>query len=171
MSRPRPNAPNPYAPNPYAAPTSRASLRPGARRELADRLERFLAFLIDFFIGLPLSIIQFVLMAAGGDSGAMIGMIIGIVGGVALIVVQIVFLVNYSASIGKRVMKIFIADYVTGAPANWVQTIVMRYLVNGLICVVPCLGFIYALVDICFIFRDDRRCIHDLLANTVVLKR
>lgn len=28
----------------------------------------------------------------------------------------------------------------------------------------------YALVDICFIFREDRRCLHDLLAGTRVVQ-
>ena len=31
-------------------------------------------------------------------------------------------------------------------------------------------GGLFSIVDICFIFRDDRRCIHDLIAGTQVVK-
>ena len=40
---------------------------------------------------------------------------------------------------------------------------------NGLISAIPCIGSIYAIVDICFILREDRRCVHDLLAQTCVV--
>ena len=35
---------------------------------------------------------------------------------------------------------------------------------------IPFLGPLFSLVNVCFIFRDDRRCIHDLMADTVVVK-
>jgi hypothetical protein len=41
--------------------------------------------------------------------------------------------------------------------------------VNSVIGNLPCIGFFYALADILFIFRDDRRCIHDLIASTTVI--
>jgi uncharacterized RDD family membrane protein YckC len=44
--------------------------------------------------------------------------------------------------------------------------VLMRVILNGI------LGFIpfYSLVDVLFIFRDDRRCIHDLIAGTKVVE-
>jgi uncharacterized RDD family membrane protein YckC len=35
---------------------------------------------------------------------------------------------------------------------------------------IPLLGGLFSLVNVCFIFRDDRRCIHDLIADTIVVK-
>ena len=32
------------------------------------------------------------------------------------------------------------------------------------------LGFVFLLVDFCFIFREDARCLHDLSAGTKVVK-
>ncbi|MEA2700447.1 MAG: hypothetical protein QOI66_4718, partial [Myxococcales bacterium] len=45
----------------------------------------------------------------------------------------------------------------------------LRGVVNGIISAIPYLGGLYALVDALFIFRDDRRCIHDLIAGTRVI--
>lgn len=55
------------------------------------------------------------------------------------------------------------------AANSHVHAFVLRSFVNGLIGAIPCIGSIYALVDIVFIFREDRRCLHDLLASTVVV--
>jgi uncharacterized RDD family membrane protein YckC len=42
----------------------------------------------------------------------------------------------------------------------------MRAWVNFLLGVIP----FYWLVDVLFIFRDDQRCIHDLIASTRVVE-
>lgn len=60
-------------------------------------------------------------------------------------------------------------DINTGMPADFVHCFLLRLFVNGLIAAIPCVGLIYSIVDICFIFREDRRCIHDLLAQTCVV--
>jgi len=39
----------------------------------------------------------------------------------------------------------------------------------GLIGIIPAIGGIIQIVNILFIFRDDRKCIHDLIAGTVVV--
>jgi len=91
------------------------------------------------------------------------------VGGLVLIgVVQIYMLVKYSQTIGKRICKIRIYNLETRQPADWVRSILLRIFVNGLVGAIPCVGGLYSLVDVCFIFRADRRCIHDLIAGTVV---
>jgi uncharacterized RDD family membrane protein YckC len=33
------------------------------------------------------------------------------------------------------------------------------------------LGFVFLLVDFCFIFREDGRCLHDLMAGTKVVRK
>ena len=32
------------------------------------------------------------------------------------------------------------------------------------------LGFVFLFVDYCFIFREDQRCLHDLIAGTQVVR-
>jgi uncharacterized RDD family membrane protein YckC len=56
------------------------------------------------------------------------------------------------------------------ANPGFVKASLLRSFVNGLIGSIPVVGAAYSLVDICFIFRDDRRCLHDLLAGTKVVK-
>jgi uncharacterized RDD family membrane protein YckC len=89
-------------------------------------------------------------------------------GVLALLIIQLVLLAKRSQTLGKYVMKTQIMDFQTHQPANFVKSFLMRALVNGLIGAIPLVGPIYSLVDIFFIFRQDRRCIHDLMAGTYV---
>lgn len=98
---------------------------------------------------------------------------IGVAAGLGLLllavaVVQLYLLAKHSQTIGKRMCKIRIYDIHSGRPADWIHTILLRIFVNGAIGSVPCVGGFYGLVDILFIFREDRRCLHDLIASTVV---
>lgn len=45
----------------------------------------------------------------------------------------------------------------------------LRMVVPSIIYMVPLLGFVFYLVDVLFIFRGDRRCVHDLMADTRVV--
>jgi hypothetical protein len=45
-----------------------------------------------------------------------------------------------------------------------------RYLPVQVVGSIPVLGMFASLVDVLFIFRDDRRCVHDLIAGTQVTK-
>ena len=77
----------------------------------------------------------------------------------------------------RRHLGIDVQDW-GGAALRWaddanpgfVKVILLRIFVNGLIGMVPIVGFFYSLVDIVFIFREDQRCLHDLIAGTKVVK-
>lgn len=90
-------------------------------------------------------------------------------GSLVLLGVQIYFLATKSQTIGKWVMNMQIVDNDTGQPANFVKSFVIRSFLNGLISCVPYIGGLYGLIDILFIFGDERRCLHDQLANTRVV--
>ena len=45
----------------------------------------------------------------------------------------------------------------------------MRYFPLAVIAQIPFAGGIFSLIDCLFIFREDRRCIHDLIAGTKVV--
>jgi uncharacterized RDD family membrane protein YckC len=48
--------------------------------------------------------------------------------------------------------------------------ILKRYLPISVVSVIPVVGPLLTLIDILFIFRSDRRCVHDLIADTQVLE-
>ena len=56
-----------------------------------------------------------------------------------------------------------------GSPASLGRQIGLRYIVNAIPGAIPMVGSVYGLVDILFIFRGDRRCIHDMIADTKVV--
>jgi uncharacterized RDD family membrane protein YckC len=71
-------------------------------------------------------------------------------------------------TIGKRAVGTRIVDLQGGVPPLG-KLLVLRYLIPWLAGTVPFLGGIFGLADGLFVFRKDRRCIHDHLAGTRVL--
>lgn len=88
---------------------------------------------------------------------------------IGMMVVNLYLLYTRSQTIGKMLMKIQIVNYEDGKPADLIRTFVLRGIVNGIISNIPCIGVIYALVDILYIFGEEHRCIHDLIAKTMVV--
>jgi uncharacterized RDD family membrane protein YckC len=87
-----------------------------------------------------------------------------------LAVLQVTLLCLRSQTAGKLLLRIQIVDVQTGQPGGPVRAFLLRALIPTIIEFIPFLGFAFWLVDTCFIFRTDRRCIHDLLAGTRVVK-
>lgn len=93
-------------------------------------------------------------------------------------IVQMALLATRGQTIGKIIMGIRIVDARTGEHPGWARLILLRTIVNWLISgtlnavplVGPGLSGIYFIVDSLFIFREDRRTIHDLIAGTRVDK-
>lgn len=93
--------------------------------------------------------------------------------GVSVLVVfglQIYLLCTRSQSVGKICMGTLIVDQRTGQRAGAMACVVLRFFVHGFIAAIPNIGSFYSLVDALFIFRQDRRCLHDMIASTVVVE-
>ncbi len=88
-----------------------------------------------------------------------------------LVAVQIALLCIRSQSIGKLLLGIQIFDIEEGQRAGPVRAFLLRSFIPTVIGFIPLLGFLFWIVDTCFIFRDDHRCVHDLLAGTKVVKK
>jgi uncharacterized RDD family membrane protein YckC len=88
----------------------------------------------------------------------------------ALLIYSLILLATRGQTLGKKILGIRIGTFPDGHNPGGVKTILLRIFVNGLITAIPLVGSAYSLIDICFIFRQDRRCIHDLIAGTQVIK-
>ena len=88
----------------------------------------------------------------------------------ALTIVQIWLLVTRGQTIGKWILGIRIVRQTDGGKADFGHVWALRSLLPGFIGFLPYLGMIFTLADVFFIFRADRRCLHDLMADTKVVK-
>jgi uncharacterized RDD family membrane protein YckC len=72
-------------------------------------------------------------------------------------------------SIGKKCLGI--KDVRTdGSRAGFGRIFGLRYLVNTLLTMIPLIGSFYALVDVLMIFGSAKRCAHDYIADTIVVR-
>ena len=70
---------------------------------------------------------------------------------------------------GKKLLSIRIVD-LQGNKPPLTDLLLKRYLPTHAMANVPCVGGLYALVDSLMIFRQDQRCLHDLIASTRVVR-
>lgn len=72
-------------------------------------------------------------------------------------------------TVGKILLGIRIVRVDTLEKGGFVTNVLLRTLLNNLIVSIPIAGLLYGLADALFIFRDDRRCLHDKIAGTCVV--
>lgn len=161
--------------NPYAAPSAVvADVVPQGEIMKADRGERLLAAIVD---GVTFMVIMVPLLMSGafmadgsinpdimGASGVLTGFAF-----LVLVVINFVMLHKTGQTIGKKVVGVKIVR-VDGSRASLRRIFFLRILVNSLIGMIPLAGGVYSLVDVLFIFGEERRCVHDYIAGTVVIK-
>lgn len=109
----------------------------------------------------------FAFWAAMASSGPLfyIGLLINLV----LLAIMIVLVYRNGQTIGKKLLGIKVAR-TDGSRASLARIFWLRNVVNGVITMVPFLGPLYALVDACMIFGEQRRCCHDYIADTIVIR-
>jgi uncharacterized RDD family membrane protein YckC len=87
-----------------------------------------------------------------------------------LVLVQGCLLAWRSQSVGKLLLGLRIVCVTDHAPAGFVRAFLLRGTMPFLLEQIPVLGLLFWIVDSCFIFRTDQRCLHDLVAGTRVVK-
>jgi len=148
---------------------------------LASRTDRFLAFLIDIFVAiLPLIFISPILYAYRSNidevSGSMLLNSYLLTIYLALFVTNVILLSRRGQTIGKNIMNISVFhDRKNEAVGFWYYTLMRHFVGETLIIgALPILNFtfypIYALIDHLFIFRADKKALHDHIANTKVIQ-
>ena len=183
-------APSPVAPSipseeadPAALPVPETA---AASAPLASRGERLLAQVLDNVIGLACALPGLIMMALAAVSagfglgtdldklttaaGFGAGLMVTLAALIALAAVQLWMVVTSGQTIGKRVLDLRIVTFQDEANPGFVKVFLLRAVLPALIGAIPLIGAPFALTDYCFIFRPDRRCLHDLIAGTKVIK-
>ena len=161
-------------PTPEASPTTTDATRPlhtTPPSELADRSTRLGACVLDFILFLASLVPGLMVMsAADSDGGKGFGVALVAIGWLGLMVVQMVFLLKHGQSLGKRFLKIRIVRVSDERIPSFMKVVLLRLWVPSLLGGIPVVGTFFWLLDGLFIFRDDKRCLHDLIAETKVVK-
>lgn len=155
--------------NPYAPPQAVVAdvTDPASGIQLADRGTRLGAALLDGLIILVMVYLPFMLSVMVGGKGSMswIGLVVGGIGLIVWLFFTVKFLGENGQSIGKKACKIKILRK-DGSEVSISRVIIGRNVVNGLLGVIP----LYGIIDSLFIFGNARRCVHDYIADTIVVK-
>ena len=144
--------------------------------ELAGRGRRLGAYLIDLIIaGIVLGVLAVLNLGISLEDLARDPMTqqMSTAGGIAYLVIFMVIngylLVTKGQTLGKLALGIRIVDAVSNGAATAVKILGLRYVLVMLVGAIPIIGGLLGLIDFLFIFREDRRCVHDLLAGTKVV--
>jgi len=147
----------------------------GEVEELASRLSRLIAALVDGLIMMPfvLPLYLILLMRYQGSifdaSDTYRIMWIGIPSLIFYIGINSYFWATRGQSIGKMALGIRIVQ-IDGTKATLGRIVGLRVLPMELIGWIPVIGGFLSLVDVLFIFRANKRCLHDEIARTKVIR-
>ncbi len=109
-------------------------------------------------------------LGGGNDAVLILGFFIAICGVLAVAGYQWYLISTTGQSIGKKVVGTRIVDFDNGSNPGFVRAVILRLWVPGAIGGVPGIGGCFGLINILWIFGSERRCLHDLIANTRVIR-
>ncbi len=163
--------------NPYAPPQAEVGdIEDGdASVEQAGRGIRLGAAVLDtiivFAVMLPMLLSAGIAELVADPTAVIMGAsgLISIVASVALIAVTIVLVKRNGQTIGKKLVGIKVVRS-DGSRASLGRIFWLRNIVNAIPAAIPFVGSLYQLVDHLFIFGDKRQCVHDKIADTIVVK-
>lgn len=163
--------------NPYAPPTAEVMDVIDRAGDLhpADRLKRLYAVLVDSLVAVPIAgPIALAAAATGpvdnmGDSLLVLASALWfLAGAIVWAALTIIYVKRNGQTIGKKLLgiKVVRAD---GSPASLGRIFWLRNVVNALPSLIPLVGPFYSLADPLFIFSDRHQCLHDRIADTIVI--
>lgn len=148
--------------------------------ELATRLSRLGAAIVDgLIIGVPFYIVFFMVvpdpfgLASSANQGFVAQFMFSLV--MFLCAFAIYAVVNWipleatGQTWGKKLLNIRIVRS-DGSPVGARRVLFRRYLPMQSAAMIPFIGTIIGLVNTLLIFRESRKCLHDDIADTVVVK-
>lgn len=167
------------ASNPYAPP--RAAVRdvadPSLALTLADRGTRLAASLLDGVIFAGMVYVPLLLAAGIGGAASsaaappddeavlvVIALAATCAGFAAWLWLTLRYMRRNGQSIGKKLLGIRVVRS-DGTPVSLGRLVWLRNVVNWVVSIVP----LYGIIDSLFIFSEPRQCLHDRIADTIVV--
>lgn len=147
---------------------------------LASRIQRFTAWLIDSLSLVP--VIMLGVQALGDKKIETMEQLMNEVQAhpepfqpaawtfLLITLVNVVMLTLRGQSIGKWITGIRIVMFQSGARAGFVRAVLLRSFVMSVLGSISYIGTGLQFFDIACIFRADHRCLHDLIADTMVVR-
>jgi uncharacterized RDD family membrane protein YckC len=99
----------------------------------------------------------------------MMATVIGVINIVWYLVINGKLLAANGQSVGKKVMNIKIVR-TDGSKADLQRIIGLRLAPIWVVSMIPYVGSVAAIIDCLLIFRSSRKCLHDDIADTIVIK-
>ena len=158
----------------YTPQSTEATETPNETGVLASRWDRLFASILDAII--YCIFIMPIMYFTGGFDGMAQGiqpslgynLAIGVVGIIAFIILNGKLLISSGQTIGKKAIGIKIVD-LNGNLPTLNDHLLKRYAVFFIPGQIPFVGPLISIVNILFIFGNEKRCIHDLVAGTKVV--
>jgi uncharacterized RDD family membrane protein YckC len=171
--------------NPYTPPSAPVRDIPAeGAAELGGRGARLGAVLLDGVIGGLLIYLPFAIFVGASGVQNMIGSdgqfdvqaflasgaLLALVPGTVIYAAITIWLVARNGqTIGKKLLGIKVVR-TNGDKAGIGRIFWLRNVILTVISAIPIIGGIVALVDTLLIFRESRKCLHDQIADTIVIK-
>lgn len=162
--------------NPYAPPKGAVrDVDSADNLEPADRIIRLAAAILDGIIaGVMIYVPALIVIAATGgfnengepsETAVIVGGSLAFIGGIVWLWLTILYVARNGQTIAKKMVGIKVVR-TDGSKASLGRIWWLRNFVNGLLGIIP----LYSLIDVLFIFGEQRQCIHDKIADTIVVR-
>ncbi len=153
--------------NPYAAPKAALEDVQHDAPDYASRWQRLGGSIIDSVILFATVMLGFMMASQSHNVAATSGVLV-VIGALVVSGINLRLLYLHGATLGKRAVKIRIVR-ADGTRASLARLVFLRGLPQWIVSVIPYVNLL-GFVDILFIFGNERRCLHDYVADTIVIK-
>jgi uncharacterized RDD family membrane protein YckC len=135
---------------------------------LADPSRRLAAYLLDLVLWTGPTFLLFYGLLVGQSVAWRAAAWFGALAMLVLSAINLRWVRDRGQSIGKRACQLRVV-FQDGRRMQLSRIVFMRNVLPFAIALVPIAGAIFGLLDLLFVFRGDRRTVHDLLAGSIVV--
>lgn len=159
--------------NPYQSPGRDDGMTPlDEAPPLASLEQRLLAAVLDntivpVFVVSSFIITVFVIFPKQIEEQPLAALLVGFL---LVLALQSILLAWRGQTIGKMVFKSKIVGLDSNQHAGFIRTVLLRYVLRFIVFGIPFVGALFMIADPLTIIRADRRCLHDFMAGTKVIR-